>query len=327
MERKLKVFDANLLYFICAYLFVAFSMFFGNRSFRFTVILSQLLVILLPPVLYILLKGLNLKKTLRLNRISIKHVFLIIAITILMYPLAVVGNALIMLLLSLLGNLNIPELPSANNSAEYLFFVVLMAVTPGICEEVMFRGFILSGYERLGKTKAIIFSSILFGIFHFNIYNLMGPIIIGLVFAYLVVLTDSIYAGIIGHIANNSVAVTLNFLLNKFARILEDVDLDGVQGATEEISTTFAMLSSVIVFAIIAAVTVSIAYLLVKIIKRDMEEKNKISTKEEEQQEIEETLEESMVHTRKREYSPLLLVIPILVFVVFHQISEIIRLG
>ncbi|KAB3529828.1 type II CAAX endopeptidase family protein [Alkaliphilus serpentinus] len=326
-EKVLKVIDSNILYFIGAYLFVAFSLFIGDKSFSYSVVIIQLLVILLPPIIYIKIKGLNLKKTLRLNKIRVKHGFLIIAITLLIYPLAVVGNAIMMLLLSLLGNLNIPELPSANNTSEYLFLMILMAVTPGICEEVFFRGFVLSGYERLGQKKAIIFSSVLFGIFHFNLYNLMGPIVIGVVFAYLVTITDSIFAGIIGHIANNGFAVTLNFLLNKLMKIMEDIDLEGVAPATEEVSTTIAMLSSVVVFAIIATVTVFIAILLIKIIKKDMAAvKNKelesdITIIEDEDPEIIDK------QPRAIEYFPLLLVTPILIYIIYFQISEIISLG
>ena len=115
-----------------------------------------------------------------------------------------------MTIISFLGNLNIPQLPMATNKSEYVKLLFIISVSAGICEEIFFRGFVLSGYERMGKRRAIIFSAILFGFFHFNIYNLAGPIILGLIFGYLVIETGSIFAGMIGHMVNNGFAVTLD---------------------------------------------------------------------------------------------------------------------
>ncbi|MWB96431.1 CPBP family intramembrane metalloprotease [Flavobacterium sp. GA093] len=66
-----------------------------------------------------------------------------------------------------------------------LFFT---CVTAGITEELIFRGYLLPRLELLFKnrTLAIILSSILFGLLHFGygtLFNIVGPIVIGLVFA------------------------------------------------------------------------------------------------------------------------------------------------
>ena len=73
----------------------------------------------------------------------------------------------------------------------------------------------MNAYENeMGLKAAAIFSAVLFGIFHFNPQNLFGPIVLGLVFSYLVQITNSIYAAIIAHIANNGIAVTMGFLVS-----------------------------------------------------------------------------------------------------------------
>ncbi|TDP02514.1 CPBP family intramembrane glutamic endopeptidase [Flavobacterium sp. 245] len=66
-----------------------------------------------------------------------------------------------------------------------LFFT---CVTAGITEELIFRGYLLPRLELLFKNKipAIIISSVLFGLLHIGygtLLNVIGPIVIGLVFA------------------------------------------------------------------------------------------------------------------------------------------------
>jgi hypothetical protein len=108
-------------------------------------------------------------------------------------------------------------IPTATNTAEYLLLFAVIAGSAGICEEIFFRGVILNGYEsEVGLKWGAIFSGLLFGIFHFNPQNFFGPIILGIVFSYLVQLTGSIVAGIVAHMANNGIAVTMGYLLNVF---------------------------------------------------------------------------------------------------------------
>lgn len=66
-----------------------------------------------------------------------------------------------------------------------LFFT---CVTAGITEELIFRGYLLPRLELALKNKkmAIVISSVLFGFLHFGygtLLNVIGPIVIGLVFA------------------------------------------------------------------------------------------------------------------------------------------------
>ncbi len=315
-KKVLKVIDANMLYLIGAILFWTVGYYFQGKNLLSGLIITQYIIILLPPIIYIKLKKNNIKETLRLNKISLKHGILVGLITILTYPVALFANLLLMTLMSLVGNLNIPELPTATSGSEYVILMFIISISAGICEEVFFRGFILSGYERIGKRKAIILSAILFGIFHFNLYNLMGPIVLGLVFGYLVIETNSIFAGMIGHIVNNGFAVTLGFLLNVLTESIPDF------GATNEaasaVPTSVVMLSNTILFGIISVVSLLIAYKLINIIKKDMKKLNhKKDTK----------IYDKDTKVKRFEFLPLIL--PGILFVIMSiiQIKEIISLG
>ncbi|MES2763763.1 MAG: type II CAAX endopeptidase family protein [Bacteroidota bacterium] len=70
-----------------------------------------------------------------------------------------------------------------------LFLIITTCITAGVVEELIFRGYLLPRLEFLLKNKylVIIISSVLFGLLHFGygtLLNVVGPFIIGLVFAH-----------------------------------------------------------------------------------------------------------------------------------------------
>jgi sodium transport system permease protein len=88
--------------------------------------------------------------------------------------------------------------------------LLLIAVAPAICEELAFRGFILSGLRHLGhKWGAIVLSSVFFGLAHFMLQQSLAAIIIGVVIGYVAVKTGSIFPGMLYHFVHNSSSVLL----------------------------------------------------------------------------------------------------------------------
>jgi membrane protease YdiL (CAAX protease family) len=69
------------------------------------------------------------------------------------------------------------------------WLMLFTAITAGVTEELIFRGYLLTRLELLFKNThvAIFISSILFGLLHLKygtVFNVLGPFFIGLVFAY-----------------------------------------------------------------------------------------------------------------------------------------------
>ncbi len=93
---------------------------------------------------------------------------------------------------------------------QLLFLLFVAAVSPAICEEVMFRGVILSGMRsRMGIWPCVILVGLLFGIFHISIFRIPPIAIFGMVLTYLTLRTGSIYAAMLVHLMNNSFAILL----------------------------------------------------------------------------------------------------------------------
>jgi sodium transport system permease protein len=85
-----------------------------------------------------------------------------------------------------------------------------IAVLPALCEELAFRGFILSGFRRLGhKWTAIGLTSILFGATHAIFQQSLVACIVGVVIGFIAIQTGSLLPGILFHLVNNSLALVI----------------------------------------------------------------------------------------------------------------------
>jgi len=94
-----------------------------------------------------------------------------------------------------------------------LLFLVYIALVPAIFEEILFRKVMLNGAKRFGVAFAIIFTSVMFGLFHQNLQQILGTGLIGLVLAYVTVKTGDIKTSIALHFTNNLFAALLQVIV------------------------------------------------------------------------------------------------------------------
>lgn len=257
-KNKTSIFEANILYLLLGILFFYFGGAAQRREIYTGIIITEYLIILLPNINYLRLKKLSLKKVLRLNKISFKQIGYIILITVFSYPVAIFLNTLMLTILSFFGDLIPSSVPIPENLPMYFFGLFVIALAPGICEEVMFRGTIMNAYGNLGKRKAIIYSAILFGVFHLNLQNLLGPTFLGLILGITVYKTNSIFASILGHTLNNGIALTIGYFTMKAQSKLEDIP-------AYEIPHQVQMLIALAVVSVFALISLLI---LIKLIKK-----------------------------------------------------------
>ncbi len=83
-----------------------------------------------------------------------------------------------------------------------------IALIPAFAEEFLFRGYILRAFEKSwGIIVAIIVSSLIFGMFHLQITNLLPLAALGAMLAVLTVYSGSIWPAVLAHFINNGAAV------------------------------------------------------------------------------------------------------------------------
>lgn len=102
---------------------------------------------------------------------------------------------------------------NADSIPELLIVVFMAALTPAICEEFYFRGYFLRNMSRkyTGKS-AVIISGLIFGLFHFNPFQLSGLILMGIYFSFLTWHYKSLWASMIAHFANNSLVIVAYYI-------------------------------------------------------------------------------------------------------------------
>ncbi len=86
------------------------------------------------------------------------------------------------------------------------FLFLAMSIAPGICEELAFRGFVLSGFARSARPSvAILLSAVTFGVFHIIPQQVFNATLMGLLLGLLAIRSNSLLPGILFHIVYNSI--------------------------------------------------------------------------------------------------------------------------
>lgn len=95
-----------------------------------------------------------------------------------------------------------------------LFWQILSAgILAPILEEIVFRGILFGNYRAaIGTWPAIIASSVIFGLMHYNLVQFVYALILGVYFAYLLEKTGEIWTCMLGHIVANLSGVVLTNL-------------------------------------------------------------------------------------------------------------------
>jgi len=224
VNNKVTVTGANKVFLFVAVINIVFSLAvelvdiaFGNvlnDNMLLILMMIQFYCVLFPTLFYMIGKKVNIKETLRFNSPGLLPSFLIILMSAPAFYAASALNSIVVYILQFLGEA--PEessIPIPQNLGEVFVTILVIAIAPAICEEILHRGLLLKAYENRGTMKAIVISGIMFGIFHFDITNLLGPILLGILFGYYVVRTNSIFAGVIAHFMNNFLATILQYSL------------------------------------------------------------------------------------------------------------------
>lgn len=83
-----------------------------------------------------------------------------------------------------------------------------VGVVPAICEEVLYRGYVMRAFQKSwGPVAAILISGLLFGMYHVQLSNLLPLATIGILLGYITWVSESIYPAMLAHFINNGGSV------------------------------------------------------------------------------------------------------------------------
>lgn len=217
-RRRFSIFEVNALFFLMASVFLTLGSYVQNKALLVGLLVTEFGILVLPLAVYAWIRKKDFKTVFRFKKLPMKTAFKIIVMSFLLIPAVGLANLITIFFIELFGEIKDAGIPLADSPGSFFVLVLVIAGSAGICEELFFRGMVLDGYEqRFGKRWGALFSGLLFGLFHFNLQNLLGPILLGIVFAYVVQVTGSIFAGMLAHFMNNGIAVAAGFMVNEFS--------------------------------------------------------------------------------------------------------------
>lgn len=179
------------------------------------------------------------------HRISFKNILLCIILGLCLYILNIFIASIFATLLQAFGY----QYNSSDNAftgySGLLISILLTAVLPAICEEFLHRGVLLHGcLKQFGVRKAILWSSLLFGLMHMNAGQFFYATILGWFMAVTVLATGSLWGSVIVHFMNNALATYLSYA--------NELNLPGVNIVNFLFSNSIMLMLTVLVVVIVS---------------------------------------------------------------------------
>jgi sodium transport system permease protein len=182
----------------------------GFYGFALSTVLMLTAVVLLPAMLLTFVLTRSPKQTLLLRRPPLLAIPAAAALAVVLYPTVTVLDVAVMKLYPPSEDMlnAIRGLEGMFHSVGIWQLLLVMAVMPAICEELAFRGFMLSGFRQSGhKWRPIIYTSLFFALSHAILQQSIIACMMGIVIGYLAVQTNSIWPCMTFHLIHNSLGM------------------------------------------------------------------------------------------------------------------------
>lgn len=170
------------------------------------VVLLQILIFLVPGLIYCRLRGTAFTERLRLRLPRLSHLLLLFSA----FCVLVSGGLLISIYTGGIGTLDegfvLYDTFSAKGGdswREAVYLLLAYAILPAVCEEFVYRGVLCASLESRGLLPAILYSSLSFGMLHFELSHLPVYMFAGALLCAVLYCTQSLAAAVIVHFLYN----------------------------------------------------------------------------------------------------------------------------
>lgn len=196
--------SVNVLYLIAVVLFFVTAIALSWMPTYVRLIITEILVILLSALIYLRVRNLPVRETIRLRWPGFVPVLLGIVIGAAVWFIDAWLSGVVVFLLGYEVPIPPDFYPQTVDGALLAF--VALAVAAPICEEVLFRGVIQPAYERRGIGRAVLAVGLMFILYHMSLQQGLAIVPLAFVVCYIVWRTGSIIPAILVHFANNLIA-------------------------------------------------------------------------------------------------------------------------
>ncbi len=181
----------------------------------FSLLFSQLIVII-PVACFFLFGKISWNEIGPFRKIKISTILMVILFTYLIMPLITTIN------IATLFFTDNTAMELSNSILEMPFIIsfFMIAILAPLSEELIFRGVFYSGYKKNNIWVGAILSGIIFGFMHLNFNQMCYALVIGVLFAFLIEATGSIWSSVIAHIVINGHNVAAMYLSSALMKVL-----------------------------------------------------------------------------------------------------------
>ena len=169
----------------------------------------QLFVFMLPSVFYIRFRSLDMREDVRLRLPAPDKIMFCVLCALVLIVMSMLVSALGGAFgSSVYSRVSVSALAeSTDGGAGLVYYAVCFAVIPAVCEELLFRGIIMSEYQRSSIFTAVTANSLFFAMLHFDPANLPFYFLAGIVLSMCAYAANSIIASGCVHLMFNLFAL------------------------------------------------------------------------------------------------------------------------
>lgn len=215
--KKTNIYYMALIIF---YMFAAFlvSLFpIKNINVNFSLLLGEV-IILIPTLIYVAISKFKPIRLLQIKPISISNILIIILLTYLCMPLLSLLNYISMFFV----HSKVTDMFQVAGTNPLGLNLLLIAVVPAIVEELVFRGILFHSYRRNNILRAGILSAFLFGLMHLNVNQFLYAFAMGIIFAFVIEATGSIFSSMLMHFIINANSVMIYYMYGQLKELAGD---------------------------------------------------------------------------------------------------------
>ncbi len=209
--KRMGAIDANRIFLVSVIFSQGMIYLVSGVGVRDRMVLQILVQLFLaaPAVAYLFGKGISLKEGLMMHIIGWKEWLLLIPLALCVNQVAEFVNVFSQLFTANTISESMAEL-IVKYPFPLAFFTV--AVMPAVCEEALCRGILFRGYRSCGRWVAIFLTAFLFGMMHMNPNQFFYAAVLGVIFALVNEIADSLLPSMLLHLYINGRSVVLLYL-------------------------------------------------------------------------------------------------------------------
>lgn len=223
--------------------------------------ISSIISFFTPILIFMAINNKSLKNIIPLEKLSFKNLIAIIFLGFTIQPLLDVVASFT----NLFFRDEISSFIDYFSNINYFKSIFIIAIIPAITEELTIRGIILSGYKNKTSICGILVSALYFGLMHLTFTQLLYTFVAGIIFAYVVKVTNSIYSSMIMHFILNATQISLAYISKLMLANYSDTNTE-VTNITNDILEIFGNEQTFIFFNSIYKFMIFSPFLIVSIL-------------------------------------------------------------